>query len=284
MEDQKGEFYVDTQDGVVAGGLDDDIEEFAGDTEDDRYIPLPEWDSSEGFRLMERFAAGFRNPPIQEKLTAALDRGRGVFRAFKDVLSAHPEAEQLWFGFKEREMRRVIMIWYNGLREEWGLGRIGSEPEETEDLVLEDFRFREAKEKDTPAAVALHALCTGEFRESLDAGTSGMEGLAPVLSGQVALVAETGNGDFAGYIASRTEDRALHITALEVEPEYRGLGLGEALLARMLGTLDTREIAEVFIDLPEGIEGFSRVLIREAFEPFTTRYRLKVTPSLPNQE
>ena len=31
-------------------------------------------------------------------------------------------------------MRREILEWYNALREEWGLERLGEEPEETEVL------------------------------------------------------------------------------------------------------------------------------------------------------
>jgi hypothetical protein len=145
MEDQEGEFYLDTLEGIVAGGLEGpDVfgEEDGGGENDGRYIDLPEWDSASGFRLMERFAAGFRNPLVREELTSALGHGKGVFRAFKNTLSRYPETEKLWFAFKEREMKREIIMWYNGLREEWGLEKIGMEPEETGDLVLEDFRFR----------------------------------------------------------------------------------------------------------------------------------------------
>ncbi|MDR1950085.1 MAG: GNAT family N-acetyltransferase [Spirochaetaceae bacterium] len=290
MEDQNGEFYVDSQDGMVAGGQDFEFQETLAEDEEeapDRYIALPEWDSAEGFRLMERFAAGFRNPPIRDKLTAALDRGKGVFRAFKDVLSAHPEAEQLWFAFKEQEMRRVITNWYNALREEWGLERIGTEPEETEDLVLEDFRFRDGVEADRVIAQALHIRCMDEQLAAaeipptepglvLAAETGGW-----TFPGDLALVAETGNGDFAGYASARRDGRALRITALEVRPEYRGLGVGEALLTRLLKKIDPRDVSDVLIDLPAGVEGFSRVLVRESFNPQSTRYWLQVTPREP---
>jgi ribosomal protein S18 acetylase RimI-like enzyme len=231
---------------------------------------------------MERFAAGFRNPPIRDKLTAALDRGRGVFRAFKDVLNAHPEAEQLWFAFKEREMRRVIINWYNGLREEWGLERIGMEPEETEDLVLEDFRFREANRDDGIIARALHEQCREEGLKS----SGNPPGEAdPVLAGEnedwvfpgdMSLVAETGNGEFAGYVSGRRREGILCIKGLEVRPEYRGLGVGEALLTRLLEEIDPRNVSGVLIDLPAGTEGFSRVLVRESFSPRSTRYWLRV--------
>jgi GNAT superfamily N-acetyltransferase len=281
MEDQNGEFCMDTQDGTVAEGPDIELYDAAEEEEDSRrYIALPEWDSSEGFRLMERFAAGFRNPPIRDKLTAALDRGKGVFRAFKDVLSDHPEAEQLWFAFKRREMRRVIVNWYNSLREEWGLERIGVEPEDTDDLVLEDFRFRDGGPEDGETVEALHRQClqerirdaAGPQTEGGNIPAAGTEGW--VFPGNAALVAETGGGEFAGYISVCFADGAARIAALEVRPEYRGLGLGEALLVRILAKIDPRDTRGVLIELPAGARGFSRVLIRESFRPLSTRYWL----------
>jgi ribosomal protein S18 acetylase RimI-like enzyme len=252
MEDQKGNFTVDTQEGVVTEG--------GSPGDGARFIPLPGWDSSDGYRLMERFAAGFKNSLIRGELTAALDRGRGVFRAFKNVLGAHPEAEQRWFSFKDREMKRKIIDWYNALREEWGLERIGHEPEETGDLVLEDFHFREPVQDDTARAAELHSLCLEEW----GAEKPGEDSVAP---GTVALVAETRGGDFAAYVSAGREGKTLRVAALEVRPEYRGLGLGEALLTRFCGSG-----APVILDLPAGSEAFSRVLLRNSFRPFMTRY------------
>jgi GNAT superfamily N-acetyltransferase len=263
MEDQQGEFFVDTQDGVVAGGPDFDLDDLSGE---DRFIDLPEWDSSEGYRLMEHFAAGCKNQVIRHKLSAALDRGKGVFRAFKDALGPHPEAEQLWFAFKEREMRKAILRWYNVLREEWGLERIGGEPEETEELVFEDFRFREAGAGDEIAAVKLHNECLAAY-----ARVGGEDWVFP---GALALVAETGGGDFTAYISAVRNAGILRIAALEVRPEYRGLGIGKALLSRLLERIDPGEVSEVLIDLPAEAEGFSRVLFRESFTPYASRYRM----------
>jgi GNAT superfamily N-acetyltransferase len=270
MEDQAGEFLVDTQEGVLVGGVDNDPDgEFSEEelSDGDRFISLPEWDSSDGYQLMERFAAGFRNPVIRARLTAALDRGRGVFRAFKDVLGQYPEAERFWFSFKEREMKRAVLRWYNALREEWGLERIGGEPEETDDLVLEDFRFRDPREGDEAAAAELHRLCLKE-NPRINKETGGRW----EFPGFLALAAETGAGDFIAYISTARKDRVLHIVALEVRPEYRGLGVGETLLSRLLEKIDRKEIHEVLIDLPVEAGGFSPVLLRESFEPWATRY------------
>jgi GNAT superfamily N-acetyltransferase len=269
MEDQHGEFLVDTQEGLVVGEESFDFGE--PDRDGDRFIPLPEWDSAHGYRLMERFAAGCRNGIIREKLTLALDRGRGVFRAFKNVLSGHPEAEQLWFAFKDREMKREVIRWYNALREDWGLERIGTEPEETGDLVLEDFCFREPRPDDSPRAAGLHARCMGE-------NGAGTEGRSPpeggAFPGTLVLVAETGGGDFAAYLSVARENKTLRIAALEVAPEYRGLGVGEALFSRVLDATDDPSVSHIIMDLPVTAEGFSRVLVRQSFKPVMTRYML----------
>ncbi|GHU88228.1 hypothetical protein FACS189476_04950 [Spirochaetia bacterium] len=291
MEDQDGEFLVDTQTGVVVNQNDEDFEKEAEEDQPmDRYIGLLEWESADGFRLMERFVARLRNPLVRAELSAALNQGKGVFRAFKDILGRYPEAEKLWFAHKEREMKRQIIRWYNGLREEWGLARIGGEPEDTADLVLEDFRFREPKVDDTAEAEELHRLCVGEYQkyaaENSIAGIGLEEDSRAAVLPAAGLVAETGGGEFAGYISAVRKGSVLHINALEVRAEYRGLGIGEALLSRFLekaaeesaGTSGETPLGQgqITIDLPAGTEGFSRVLLRSAFKPYITRYCVTV--------
>jgi len=300
MEDQMGEFVMDTVEGIVSGGVDDP--EFDGEDLDDddgeggeRYIGLPEWDSADGFRLMERFAAGFRNPIVRDELTSALSHGRGVFRAFKDTLGRHPEAEKLWFAYKDKEMRREIIRWYNGLREEWGIEKIGMEPEDTDDLVLEDFRFRPFRKEDIFMAEELHRRHIEEARNKLIEevaafSTNGYANdIADVILNEAqalrtisgsslehCLVVESGSEEFAGYISGIKKGAVFFIQNLEVKDKFRGLGLGEALLVKFLESLELTEVSEVLIDLPSWTEGFSRVLRRESFKPYTVRYWLKL--------
>jgi ribosomal protein S18 acetylase RimI-like enzyme len=276
MEDQDGEFALDTYKGMVIN-TDDDEETNTDNDDAGRFLSLPEWGPADGFRLMERFTAGLRNPVAREELTAALDRGRGVFRAFKDTISRYPEIEKFWFNYKDREMKREIIAWYNALRESWGLEQIGSEPEDIAGLVLEDFRFRGGTAEDRHAAEELHRISRsryggGEERHSLAAEIA--EGINQgSFPGDICLVAETAGGEFAGYISAvYAAPSFIHIRALEVKPEYQGLGLGETLLARLLEKADSRNIPRISIDLPAGAEHFARILVRESFQPCVQRF------------
>jgi GNAT superfamily N-acetyltransferase len=296
MEDQISDFYLDTEEGMIIGREDDGFDEV--EENEDRYISLPSWDSSDGFRLMEHFTAGLRNPVLRNELLGALNQGRGVFRAFKDIIACYPETEKLWFIYKEQGMRREILRWYNGLREEWGLERIGGEPEETADLVLEDFRFRLLKETDRETAAVLHRVCVDELRSYAvehnmsTAETPAFPAAEPDngawrFPGDLGLAAETGNGDFAGYIAAIRRGETLYIYALEVQAQYRGLGIGKSLLSRFIEEARRRFAVspkpagenplQVLIDLPAGSEGFSQVLFRDSFNPRMVRYSLEIS-------
>ncbi|MDR2394946.1 MAG: GNAT family N-acetyltransferase [Treponema sp.] len=277
MEDQEGNFLLDTQQGVVVKVDSEGPEDLDPEEASDRYRELPEWNPAHGYRLMEGFTAGCKNPRIRTELTAALDRGKGVFRAFKDTLHRYPEVGKRWFSFKTQHMKQEIICWYNALREEWGLEHIGTEPEETDDLVLEDFIFRKPTPQDPAAAAALHRLILEE------GGRTGGEGAflqeTSTVSGDLVLVAETVAGDLVGYIATTCIGETLYIRALEVKAEYRGLGIGAVLFSRLLDTLDYGALARVSIDLPVEAAGFSRVLLRKSFKPRLTRYGLSLKKS-----
>jgi len=263
MEDQSGEFLLDTEEGVVINVDEGELEENDGS----RYISLPDWGPSDGFRLMEHFTTGLHNALVREELSAALNRGRGVFRAFKDTLGRYPETEKLWFGYKDREMKREVISWYNSLRETWGLELIGEEPEDIAGLALEDFRFRPGAAQDNAPARELHRACLDDANAALCAGMGEW-----VFPGDLCFVAETAGGEFAGYISAARADTFLRICALEVQAEYRGLGLGKSLLERLLEQADSEKLPPVILDLPAGQGHFARALLRENFAPCVQRY------------
>jgi ribosomal protein S18 acetylase RimI-like enzyme len=270
MEDQNDIFLIDTQEAEIVSTEEDNI-----DKDDERYINLPEWDSSNGYKLMERFAVSFKNPPVRIALTKALDQGKGVFRAFKNVLNDYPEAEQLWFKYKEREMRKHITRWYNSLREEWGLEQIGEEPEETDDLVLEDFKIRHPCDEDLNEAIKLHEICLKEFPKNIPENLYTEYSTSWDFPHDISWVAENSNGDFTAYILAKIAGSKIKITALEVLPEYRGMGIGESLLNHFIAHIDTEKFSHILIDVPINSESFSKVLFREAFVPYETSYFLE---------
>jgi len=276
MENQDGEFFLDTDEGQIID-INKDCDEET-DLDGERFISLPEWSSQDGYRLMEHFTASLKNPVARHELTAALNKNKGVFRFFKNTIEQYPEIEKLWFKFKEQEMKNAVLSWYNALREEWGLAPIGGEPEDTSFLVLEDFILREGKAADYEKASALHRLCIEE-REDKDTSAF-FESSDPfifnvIFSGEFFFIAETSNGDFSGFICAENDsDSHLRILMLEVKPEYRGLGIGKTLLAKLLEKADEQNFA-VTIDLPTGMEHFARSLHLEEFNPCMQRFARK---------
>ena len=271
MEDQDGIFVLDTHERNVLS-MDDD--EYDKNADEDRYISLPDWGPSEGYRLMERFTAGLRNAMVREELSSALNSGRGVFRAFKNTLTQHPETEKTWYAWKDREMKREVISWYNALREIWGLELIGEEPEDISGLALEDFRFRNGTTEDTAFAEELHKTCLADFTDTVNGKTNTFINSEWLFPGDISFIAETAGGEFAGYICAVCEDSntILRISALEVKPEFRGLGIGKTLITRLFEFADKKNLTNIIIDIPAGKEHFSKALLRESFKPCIQRY------------
>jgi catechol 2,3-dioxygenase-like lactoylglutathione lyase family enzyme len=134
MEDHTGEIhhFLDTHTGDVHGMMGDVLSE-AEDAEDepdgaetlpqwqrddlelarkivandgDRFVPVPQNDSGESFRVMEDFIPTVRDRRLREKLSIAIG-GKGAFRRFKDVLLDHPDARNEWFAYEA------------GVKEQW---------------------------------------------------------------------------------------------------------------------------------------------------------------------
>lgn len=250
MEDQKEQFAVDVQSGELlpVSSL--------GALTDDRHVRLPRWGSAEGFHLMESFVTSIENPAYREQLSRALTMGKGVFRAFKDTLKANKEIEKLWFAYKERRLRGVIISWYNANREARGLAKLPAEPEETEELVLSDFSFTwdvgsnwhavrqldrdaffELFPSEAPSALQIR---WEEKRKGLP--TAG-DAASPVL------IAETPSGDIGGIVWGVIEGRTVNIVQLAVSPAYRGTGLGEILLRQFLTAMRGRGMQRLVTEL-----------------------------------
>lgn len=271
MEDQAGIFLFDTCETRCVSS--DAATQPNGETE--RYYAIPQWDSVSGFRMMDRFAAQLRNPVVREDLRVALSSGQGVFRKFKNILKEYPEVERLWFTYKEREMRSIVREWYNNLRDFWGLERIGEEPEETEELVREDFTFRIIH---GPVDTAISELIEDAEQELLmdlplglhDALSLVISRLRPEISGMVTIVVDDMEGLSVGAARSGPlPSDSLHSAALEtiaVLPEFRGLGLGKELASRTVRYWQERLYRHLVCAAPVIPQPFYTVLRRLGFE------------------
>jgi len=75
-----------------------------------RYIRVPEADSHEGYRDMERFILTVQDESLQDRLWQAIE-GRGAFRRFKDVLAGHYREEKRWYAFQDEQVKGRILDW-----------------------------------------------------------------------------------------------------------------------------------------------------------------------------
>jgi ribosomal protein S18 acetylase RimI-like enzyme len=251
MEDQKEQFTVDTDSGELVA-----LSALGEKPDEEKYARLPRWGSAEGFHLMESFVTSLDNPAYREQLSRALTTGRGVFRAFKDVLKQNKEIERLWFAYKEQRLRAVIVSWYNVHREARGLARLPAEPEDTDELVMSDFSFTwekgahqaEVEKLDRDAFFELFPHESPEtlgqrFLEKRQGLPAAGEKASPLL------IAETPDGELAGFAWGVIDGTSVHIVQLAVAPALRGLGLGEALLRTFLTGMRSRGMRRLTTEL-----------------------------------
>ena len=141
MEDTANELLIDLETG-------DFIEKNKYQEENhyanpERYVAPPAWDSRRGFAVLEAFAATITSPPeIKLELNAALRRGKGVFKAFRQALSSDEALSRRFHDFKLRTMRPVIEDWMTSLQEEQRLGKLSEEPEDIGDILASEIEFK----------------------------------------------------------------------------------------------------------------------------------------------
>lgn len=118
MSDQTTEWMLDPTTGKLCMEAEEAALMFGSDeaeawapTDPERVLPIPDFDSSDGFRLMERFALEQAGGEASQRLLEALDM-RKPFRRFKDTLSDFPEVERRWFEFETEEMKQIAQDFY----------------------------------------------------------------------------------------------------------------------------------------------------------------------------
>lgn len=254
MEDQDSHMVVDLSTGkLVPSGP---------GTEDSGFAVPPPWSSREGYHLMEGFLKTVRNPAARNELLASLNRGRGVFKAFKASLASFPDVERAFHEYKAREMHRIIAEWYDDAREANGLARLGQEPDETQDLIADDLGIHTGPGSQARRFfVSLLEEASDEalafLPETIVACES--EVLKDVFESQEWLAAwiEDGEGGaIAGAAALREQaaGRSLgRVVFVHVLPDFRRAGIGRSLF---------ESLSSVF-----KVEGTKLLVLDSAFLP-----------------
>jgi GNAT superfamily N-acetyltransferase len=249
MEDQEGKYLVELESGELlpSAGL-----------SGEGYASPPTWSSRDGFRLMEEFLSFVRQPSARRELSAALARGRGVFKAFKAALVEHPELERAFRDFKIRAMRRTISDWYDDLREAKGLERLGPEPEDNDELLSSDLdivvlgldearpllmplidQAEEESLENLPGPIAAFEI--GKLRQEVAAAPDALCALA-----------KDGEGGALGLalgLRAVIADRGFgRIIFLVVKREFRRMGLGSALLRALTRAFEKEGLHLVMLD------------------------------------
>lgn len=278
MEDQTGHFLFDSADVrcIQASGENAPSGDTVFEDGDDRYYVIPVWDSISGFRMMDRFVAQLRNPVVREDLRLALSSGHGVFRNFKNILREHPEIERMWYRFKQREMRAIVLEWYNSLRDFWGLERIGMEPEETDEIVSQDFSFRFLGADENEAFSVLLETARQEILAEMppELGDALLElndrqRTSEGQNGDSILAVESMDDELVAFAVSAPVPgsgvHCAHISILYVLPSFRGMGIGKELLSRVTAHWAGRGFRWLVFSASPVLSPFHPVLHRAGF-------------------
>lgn len=167
MEDQSNTLLInlETGDPVEAALVSLDEREAPGG----KFAPPPSWDSRHGFSVLEAFSATVTSPPeLKSALNAALRRGRGVFKAFRNALSADDTLFLRFQEFKLRTMRPIVEEWMNAQREGWSLAALKEEPEDIGDLIASEIETLVVPAREAPFNIeAFISECENGPDESL---------------------------------------------------------------------------------------------------------------------
>lgn len=271
MENQDEDFLVDANTLLVLPVS--HVDEVLYD--DHSYYPLPDWQPADGFRTMEAFCAQLKNPVYRERLFEVLTSGRKVFRRFKEVLHEMPVLERQWKRFKSRAMSQVVLVWYNDLREFWGLEHLAQQPDLNDELVDSDFSTVAGGTVDARAAeeflLQARRSIQQELENELDTVGAWRERVrhAAVCANTepnqaVTLYSLAPGGDIVACIrfVLLLQHGCAELDILFVDPQFRGIGLAKTLLTRAVAMLREKETdcREVFFSLWGGGLSLSAVV------------------------
>ena len=272
MEDQVSDYYLDLKDGNLISEeemryLDED-EEHEEPLDENRFIPIPDWEPSDGFHLMEMFANRVRNPLYRERLLSCLNSGKGVFRKFKDALSELPVLERKWFSFKDEQLKRVVITWYREQEGALGLLNLKEEVEDlTEEILLEDFTFEThegypTSEMDSFVQLILEEMENGREQDAIASLLLGrrFENEMP----EHYQLARSQDGSLAALLAYiPLTDALVEVPFFAVKQECRGLGLFRLLFDSFSRQMARFHYRTIIVNLAG-----SSVSLERIFAPF----------------
>ncbi len=281
MEDQNTEYVIHcvTGDIVALDSIPQD------DDDEETFADLPEWRSSDGFIMMEKFISSLHNPLYREELRSVISVGKGVFRNFKLIIKKYEPLKKRWYTFKDRYMKDLVLNWYGVSREAWRYEKMGKESLETENLILSDFTFSaDCNRHEQESIEAEEKLIKEVFGEGSLPGQYQLERIRQLREDPGArillLCAETLNGSFAGIMwgalwspqAPSEGGIMLIVKMLYVDPAFRGLGLGKTLIDKLIRKAEEAAVGIVYFEVPENLSFIRSLLEKEEYRPVTRIY------------
>jgi len=240
-----------------------------------RFMPIPDWTPSDGFRLMETFAFQVRNQSLQHKLIDVLQSGKGVFRKFKDVLAEEPVFERRWFSFKDEQLKRVVVSWYRGQEGALDLEHLSLEIEEfSEDILLEDFSYEIYEGPTTDDIEALVQATLTEMSEGSEEDKIGSLLLTRRLECERPdhyLLARAYDGTLAAILmyCPLTEE-VVQVPFFTVAKQYRGMGLFRLLFDAFSRQMSRFHYKKMIVNLAGESVGLEKY-----FSPYKARNATK---------
>lgn len=282
LENQEKTFFVDAESGSIV----EETESLKAD--ENIYYELPEWNSTDGFKLREEFVANLQAPIIHERLKSVLHSGRGVFKNFRSVVKEYPEVEKRWHAYKNRVMHNYINQWYNELREVWGLQKLDYLSDIADSIVYDDFTFEDFSSiQHTPQILSnIRIFYKSDDIEAPDElklaffeiWKSQFETANEI--NQKGIVCKSLSEEFAGCLTvspiSETTQQIVKITSIFVPENFRGLGIATELLSLCIAKL--KEEGTKWIILPNYLlpDTIQPLLIHAGFEKYESGFAAKL--------
>lgn len=255
--------------------------------DDNEYYALPEWKSADGFEMREAFVNQLHAPLAHDELQNVLHSGRGVFKNFRNVLKSYPEIDKRWHVFKHRTMSARINDWYNSLREIWGLEKLDQLLESEQNLVHDDFSFKEYDPEHDKEIILSNISASAYDDEELPSEV--IEAIYKLWRNQfendnsthkTGYVCYSLSDDFLGCITASSiidnQENILTITSLFVPEQFRGLGIGTELINMCITKLE--KLGCEWVLLPNFIapDLLQPLLIRTGFKKISSGYILQL--------